>query len=164
MGKTDTFSTVHSTAKIISFSGSYFYPKFKIWFISYFRSFQFMSFPPSCILRTYNGLLSSFLDLLNWQCRVRPLQMSGLDSRSSLNFFEVFFQLQFWRWYTDSFFNRLGLFILLRRLCSLFFSLSALQNMIHFIYFNSSFLKLNKNVRKCHKSIPICNGIALTYK
>ena len=46
-----------------------------------------MSFPPSGILRTHNGLLSSWLE------------RSGFDSRTSLNFFQVLL-----------FFNRLGSF------------------------------------------------------
>ena len=121
-----------------------------------------MSFPPSGILRTYNGF--SPVGLICLTDRVSRPAIANVRLRFPVKpgFFKVLFQLQFWRCYTDSFFNRLGLFILQRRLFSLFFSSSTLQNMIHFTYFNWSFLKLNKNVRKCHKNIPICNGLVLT--
>ena len=160
MGKTDTFSTFRSTAEIIFMFVSLSAVQNMIHFV-HFNSCHLhhreyyeltMACPPVGLICLIDRVSRPAFANVRLRFPVKP------------EFFKVLFQLQFWRWYTDSFFNRLGLFILLRRLCSHFFSLSALQNMIHFIYFNSSFLKLNKNVRKCHKSIPICNGIALTYK
>ena len=127
-----------------SCSYSYLYPQFKY---DSFRTFQSMSFPPSGILRTYNGFSS--VGLICLIDRVSRPAIANVRLRFPVKpeFFKVLFQLQFWC-YTDSFFNRLGLFILQRRLCSLFFSLSAVQNMIHFIYFNSSFRKLNQSAIK----------------
>ena len=123
----------------------YLYPQFKIWSIS-FISIHVIS--TSCILRTYNGFSPVGLICLIDRVSRPAIANVRLGFSVKPKFLKVLFQLQFWRCYTDSFFNRLGLFILLRRLCSLFFSSSALENMIHFTYFTWSFLKLDKKREK----------------
>ena len=70
-----------------------------IWNESYdsFQMFQFMSFPPSGILRTHNGLLSGWLDqLMTMDRALRPVvhRQGRVLFRSSLSFSVVFQSLR----------------------------------------------------------------------
>ena len=89
MGKTDTFSTVLSTAIMVI---SIFIRSSKY---DSFRTFQSTSFPPSGILRTYNGF--SPVDLICLTDRVSRSAIANVRLRFPVNpeFFKVFFNFNF---------------------------------------------------------------------